>query len=89
MGDHEIRENTRCREISKNEAISLMDEYIADETYKRIVMDKDAKPTFSAAYKDLFDRLFVFTVKLSFNLTLIISDDRSRFWIMSEDLPEP
>jgi hypothetical protein len=75
-------------EISKSEAEELLENYMNDQILSRIIMDKCAQPGFQSAYKDFFDGLYVFCVKLSSELNLIISVDRTRFWKSSKDLTE-
>ena len=69
------------KELERGEALALIDEYIKDEVFKRVLLDRDAQPGFSVAYKDLFEGVYVFPVKLTASLLLVISCDRSRFWL--------
>ncbi|MEM2907062.1 MAG: hypothetical protein QW739_03170 [Candidatus Odinarchaeota archaeon] len=69
------------KELERWEALALIDEYIQDEGFKRVLLDEDAQPGFSVAYKDLFEGVYVFPVKLSASILLVISCDRNRFWL--------
>ncbi len=69
------------RELSRREALALIDEHIVDEDFKKIILDVEAEPGFSVAYKNLFSGLYVFPVKLADDILLVVSLDRSRFWL--------
>ena len=75
-------------EISKNEAQELLEQYVKNEALRKVIMSDFAEPGFQTAYKGLFDGLYVFCIKLSEELHLIISTDRTRFWTSDKDVVE-
>lgn len=69
------------RELERGEALALIDEHVGDEKFKKILLDKTAQPFFTVAYKNLFNGVYVFPVKLTERLLMVITLDRRRFWV--------
>ena len=80
--------NSLYEEITENKARQLLDENISDEFLKKVIMDKFAIPGLHTAHKNFFDGLYVFSIKLSEEMNLIISVDRKRFWVSNLDIAE-
>ncbi|WEU40277.1 MAG: hypothetical protein OdinLCB4_007365 [Candidatus Odinarchaeum yellowstonii] len=61
--------------------MELIEEYVEDELVKNIILDVEAVPGFTVAYKNLFNGVYVFPVKLAERVLLVVSLDRTRFWV--------
>lgn len=69
------------KEIGREEAENLINKYAEGDYYKKILLDENAQPGFLVAYKEFFEGMCVFPVNLSSDVMLVISCDRSRFWL--------
>ncbi|MHA1755171.1 MAG: hypothetical protein ACTSVV_00270 [Promethearchaeota archaeon] len=88
MKDMEIKTEKFYRKITKNKAKILIEKYFSDVNFKKMILDKLARPMFIFIFKKFFNRKYVFGVKLKENLNLIISVDREDFWVSKKTLIE-
>ena len=84
----ELRDNPTDYTIAREEAVQLINQYIRNRTLRRIILDPSARPTIMMAFKHHFKRLYVFPVRLTSSIMLVVSEDRKYFWKLSKATDE-
>jgi len=80
----ELRNNPTEYSIAREEAKQLINQYIGNRNLRKIILDPSARPTIMMAFKHHFKRLYVFPVRLTSNIMLVVSEDRKYFWKLSK-----
>ncbi len=84
----ELRDNPTEYSIAKEEAEQLINQYIGNRNLRKIILDPSARPTIMMAFKHYFKRLYVFPIRLTSSIMLVVSEDRKYFWKISKATDE-
>lgn len=84
----ELRKNPVEYSIDREEAEQLINQYVANRNLRKVILDPSARPTIMMAFKHYFKRLYVFPVRLTSSIMLVVSEDRKYFWKLSKATDE-
>ncbi|MFX1487343.1 MAG: hypothetical protein ACFFBS_09665 [Promethearchaeota archaeon] len=84
----ELRNNPTEYRIDRGEAEQLVNQYVENRNLRKVILDPSARPTIMMAFKHYFKRLYVFPVRLTNEIMLVVSEDREYFWKLSRTAEE-